>query len=236
MHRWNSLRWTTCVLALTALTLASCVSRGRYDEVAAENEALRARTIALRAQMTKLSRRSAELADVAAGLSEELQLRDGELEQLERERQELADDFDRWIVAGLIQMSLLADGLHVVLAEDVLFTSGSAELKAEGREILNALVTELEGIPYEIAVLGYSDNLPIGPELAKRYPSNWELAGARAASVVRFLQGKRISPEQLVAVSFGESHPIASNGTPEGRKTNRRIEIRLRPIVRSSGG
>jgi chemotaxis protein MotB len=224
MHRSN---WLMIAVAIVALPLASCVSRGKYDEVVADNEALRARTI-------ELSRNSAELADVAAGLSEELQLRDRDLDQLEQERQELSDDFDKWIVAGLIQMSLLADGLHLVLNEDVLFTSGSADLKDEGREALHLLVVELEGVPYEIAVLGYSDNMPIGVELAQRYPSNWELAGARAAAVVRMLQTEGISPEQLVAVSFGESHPIATNDTPEGRKTNRRIEIRLRPIVRTA--
>jgi chemotaxis protein MotB len=210
------------------MALAGCVNRGRYNELLAENEHLRARA-------SQLSRQSAELTDVAAGLSMELRLRDHELAQLEREQRELADELETWIVAGAIQMQLLADGLHVVLSEEVLFGSGSADLKPSGQQVLRQLVLELEQIPYEIAVLGYTDNLPVGGALAQRYPSNWELAGARAASVVRLFQSEGIPAERLLAVSFGESHPIASNDTPEGRAENRRVEVRLRPVVRQPG-
>jgi chemotaxis protein MotB len=216
------------VLVITSMALAGCVTRGRYNELLAENENLRART-------AQLSRQSAGLADVAAGLSMELRLRDHELAQLEREQRELAEELDAWLVAGTIKMLLLADGLHVLLSEEVLFTSGSADLKPSGQQILKQVVLELEQVPYEIAVLGYTDNVPIGGQLAQRFPSNWELAGARAASVVRLFHGEGIPAEQLLAVSFGESHPIASNDTPEGRAENRRIEVRLRPVIRQPG-
>jgi chemotaxis protein MotB len=216
------------VLVITSMALAGCVTRGRYNELLAENENLRART-------AQLSRQSAGLADVAAGLSMELRLRDHELAQLEREQRELAEELDAWLVAGTIKMLLLADGLHVLLSEEVLFTSGSADLKPSGQQILKQVVLELEQVPYEIAVLGYTDNVPIGGQLAQRFPSNWELAGARAASVVRLFHGEGIPAEQLLAVSFGESHSIASNDTPEGRAENRRIEVRLRPVIRQPG-
>jgi flagellar motor protein MotB len=44
-----------------------------------------------------------------------------------------------------------------------------------------------------------------------------------------------IPKQQLVAVSFGDTQPIASNDTPEGRAENRRIEVRLRPIIKDAG-
>ena len=58
-----------------------------------------------------------------------------------------------------------------------------------------------------------------------------ELAGARAASVVRLLEQEGVPSEQLLAISFGENSPVASNDTPESRSKNRRIEIVLRPVA-----
>ena len=135
------------------------------------------------------------------------------------------------MAAGTLKMQLLQDGLHLILSEDVLFTSGSADLHEAGKQVLVRLVAELEELPYQIGVLGYTDNVPVGPGLAARFPSNWELAGARSAAVVRLMAENGIPPEQLASVSFGETRPIASNDTPEGRAENRRIEVRLRPVV-----
>ncbi len=206
------------VVSLTALLLlAGCVSRGTYNEVVEERDQLR--------------RRSAALTGVAAGLGSELMLRDRQVALLEREQQELADEVARWAVRGAIQMQLLADGLHLILPHDVLFATGSAELSPEGRKLIAELVAEIKQQPYQIAALGFTDNAPVGPQLAKRYPSNWELAGARAASVVRLMQDEGIPANQLVAVSRGETGPIAPNDTPEGRAQNRRIDVRIRPVV-----
>ena len=66
--------------------------------------------------------------------------------------------------------------------------------------------------------------------LAERYPSNWELSGARAASVVRILIAGGVPPERLSAISLADTQPVAPNDTPEGRAANRRIEIRLVPV------
>jgi chemotaxis protein MotB len=82
---------------------------------------------------------------------------------------------------------------------------------------------------YEIDVVGNTDNMPFGHELAGRYPTNWELAGARAAVVVRHLQESGIDPTKLKAVSGGQYHPVASDDTPAGRASNRRTDLLLRP-------
>ena len=58
-----------------------------------------------------------------------------------------------------------------------------------------------------------------------------DAAGARAASVVRLMEAEGVPSAQLVAVSQGENQPIASNDTAEGRAQNRRIDVRIRPIV-----
>lgn len=206
------------VVSLTALLLlAGCVSRGTYNEVVEERDQFR--------------RRSAALTGVAAGLGSELMLRDRQVALLEREQQELADEVARWAVRGAIQMQLLADGLHLILPHDVLFGTGTTALSTEGQKLIVELVQELKQQPYQIAVLGFTDNVPVGPQLAQRYPSNWDLSGARAASVVRLMEREGVPASQLVAVSRGETGPIASNDTPEGRAQNRRIVVRIRPII-----
>ncbi len=128
-------------------------------------------------------------------------------------------------------MQLLADGLHILLPHDVLFASGSVELKSEGRKLLGELATEIKEQPYQIAVLGFTDNVPVASQHQAQFPSNWEVAGARAASVVRLMEAEGVPSAQLVAVSQGENQPIASNDTAEGRAQNRRIDVRIRPIV-----
>jgi chemotaxis protein MotB len=83
--------------------------------------------------------------------------------------------------------------------------------------------------PYRVEVEGHTDNRPIRERLAIRYPTNWELAGARSASVVRLLQSEGIAGTRMRVVSLAEFAPVASNDSDEGRAQNRRIEIRLRP-------
>ena len=76
---------------------------------------------------------------------------------------------------------------------------------------------------------GHTDNIPIGPVLAEKFSSNWELSVARAASAVRYLSGKGISSDRLSATGYGEYKPIASNDSDDGREQNRRVEVVLYP-------
>jgi len=205
-------------LATAFLLLSGCVTESSYNEVVKERNELR--------------QANAALEDETVEMGTELMLRDLEVAQLEREQQELADEVERWAVRGAIKMMMLADGLHLILPQDVLFASGTTTLSSDGHELIVELVKEINQQPYQIAVLGFTDNVPVGPKLAERYPSNWELAGARAASVVRVMQEEGVPATQLVAVSRGETEPIASNDTEEGRAQNRRIDVRIRPVVK----
>jgi chemotaxis protein MotB len=205
-------------LATAFLLLSGCVTESSYNKVVKERNELR--------------QSNAALADETVELGTELMLRDLEVAQLEQEQQELADEVERWAVRGAIKMMLLADGLHLILPHDVLFASGTTQLSDDGRDLIVELVQEINQQPYQIAVLGFTDNVSVGPKLAERYPSNWELAGARAASVVRVMEEAGVPANQLVAVSRGETEPVASNDTEEGRAQNRRIDVRLRPIIK----
>lgn len=218
---FSSLAYALFIVSMATLfLLTGCVTKGSYDEVLQ--------------QRNRLVRRNQELASVAVSLDRAVRLRDDEIAALETEQQELADEVTRWAVRGAIEMQMLADGLHLILPYDVLFESGGTEVSVEGRKLIVELVQEINQQPYQIAVLGFTDNVPVGPALVDRYPSNWELSGARAAGVVRVMESEGIPAAQLIAVSRGETGAIAANDTPEGRAQNRRIDIRIRPVVNSS--
>ncbi len=205
--------------------LSACVTQQKYDDLLAERDALVLSNERLTAQR-------GELADVAAALGTELVLRDREVAILKGTERDLRAELAVEIVAGEIEIALQRDGLHVVLPHSVLFAEGSSEIGANGREMVLKLVDDFQRIGAQIVVLGYTDDVPIGSQLAQRYPTNWELAGARAASVVRVFVEGGIEPRLLLAASAGESNPVAANDTPEGRARNRRIDIRLRPTGR----
>jgi len=218
-------RFSGVAIAFTgAILFAGCVSQSTYDEVVAQRDELSQEN-----QELLLEAVTAEV--IAVDLLAVLALADEEIVLMEAAQEELADEVAAWAVRGAIEMKLLADGLHIVLPHDVLFASGSVVLKPEGRQLLRELTAEINKQPYQIAVLGFTDNVPVGSQLRAQFPSNWEVAGARAASVVRLMQAEGVPAPQLIAVSQGENQPIASNDTPEGRAQNRRIDVRIRPIV-----
>ncbi len=114
------------------------------------------------------------------------------------------------------------------IKSEILFESGSADLKPEGEVVLLKLSEPLITFEEEITVHGHTDNRPINTQL---YPTNWELSTKRATNVVRFLVDKgSIKAERLTATGNGEYKPIESNDTPEGRARNRRIELSMMTI------
>src|SRR6185503_1769041 len=239
------------------MTVAGCVSSGRFVEVEQERDLLEARYEALQKQLDEASRTGeslaaekvtlaqerSELATEKAALEEKLaQLQSQEktlgskLREREEEARKLQSTYDGLVTnlkkelkAGQVEVKQLRDGLRVNVAQDILFDSGSAAVDGQGIEVLQRVASQLKRSSHQIVVTGHTDNKPIGPALIRQYPTNWELAGARAASVVRLFSDSGLPGRRLLAVSMADVHPVASNKTPEGRARNRRIEIRLRP-------
>jgi chemotaxis protein MotB len=136
------------------------------------------------------------------------------------------------IVADQVKIEQLENGIRVTMSNDLLFNPGSAELHPNGRAALEKIVAQLADMASQgnqIDVVGNTDDAPIGSELAERYPTNWDLAAARASIVVRYLQARGVDPTQMEAISDGQYHPIASNDTAAGRAQNRRTVLLLRP-------
>ncbi len=113
--------------------------------------------------------------------------------------------------------------VHIVLAADLLFPSGNADLGSNARERIQKVASLLKKTPYMINVVGHTDNVPIksGP-----FASNWELSVMRATTVARFLIEEMGVPASQFSVT-GHSYyqPHVDNDTSVNRAKNRRVEI-----------
>ena len=252
----RSRRWgRTSALLFAAAFLPACVTSGTHNEVVDERDALSKRVTELersseslgtervklideledlRIAQEKLDKDVRRLRQAEDELSTNLAAREAELAQRNSEVQKLrgtyeglVQDLEAEVAAGAIEIEQLREGLRLNLSQDVLFSSGSSDVNRAGRDVLRKVAERVQSTPHAIVVRGHTDNVPIS---SSRYPSNWELAGARAARVVRLLEKGGVGPQRLSAVSHGETQPRTSNATPEGRARNRRIEITLQPV------
>jgi chemotaxis protein MotB len=114
-----------------------------------------------------------------------------------------------------------------VVAGDVLFPEGGYQLSSGGEVALNQYVSKLKDLQNtKVVVYGYTDNLAAGPALQRAgIKDNIDLSSRRADNVVAYFRSQGMNPNILSAKGFGDTHPVASNDTPEGRAQNRRIEI-----------
>ena len=128
-----------------------------------------------------------------------------------------------------IQVEYKNGKVYVILPEKLLFKSGSITVDPKGIEALVQIAKALnEKNDVQIGVEGHTDNVPM--KESEKMKDNWDLSVLRATSISRILikQGG-ISDKRISAVGRGETMPIASNDTPEGRAKNRRTEIILTP-------
>ena len=144
---------------------------------------------------------------------------------LEQEYQQLQAELS----ADQAQIVLLEGKLKVTMVDQVLFSEGGFRLNPQAKAVLSKLVPTLSGLQQtKIVVDGYTDNVPIGPGLKREgISSNLELSSRRADVVVEYLVNQGVNQNLISAQGFGESDPVASNDTPEGRAQNRRIEVTL---------
>ena len=118
------------------------------------------------------------------------------------------------------------DKIIVTVGSAGSFPSGSATLTPEARDIMKKIADASENSKGVVTVSGHTDDVPL--VFGGRYRDNWDLAAARSASVVQELSSSgKINESNLQAISYGESRPVETNETIEGRAKNRRIEIEI---------
>lgn len=187
-----------------------------------------------KSQMLKdRTRLQASVEEMKAALAD-LSKRKAESEARLAEYRGLLERFKALIDAGKLQVKIVDGRMVVALASDVLFDSGSANLHKEGKAEITEVAGVLASIPNrKFQIEGHTDNVPIK---SATYPSNWELAAARAITVLKTVVDAGMPAQRISAASFGESKPAQSNETPEGRSANRRIEIVVVPDLSSLPG
>lgn len=142
----------------------------------------------------------------------------------------LRDRLQGDISAKNVEINRLRSQLSVRVLDKILFDTSSADILPQGLAVLDSVASALVDGDETIRIEGHTDTVPIGPVLKRKYFSNWELSGARAASVVRYLQYHHgIAPTRMEAVGFSEYRPVAPNDSDENRQRNRRVEIVLTP-------
>ncbi|MER2561918.1 MAG: OmpA family protein [Myxococcaceae bacterium] len=173
------------------------------------------------------------LEELTAALVE-LEKRRGEAEARVKEFRSLLARFRALIDAGRLKVRIVDGRLVVVLATDVLFGSGSAALSKEGRAAITEVATVLASLPKRaFQVEGHTDSVPIA---TSQFPSNWELAAARAITVAKTMIDAGLAANRISAASYADKKPTASNDSAEGKALNRRIEITILPDLSTLPG
>ncbi len=121
-------------------------------------------------------------------------------------------------------------GVQLRMHNGLIFKPGSAELSETADIILEDVVFMLSEYNMYLVVRGHATPDEVKPP----YPSVWELSGARAASVVRYLTDKGVKPTRMRAVAYGDTRPFKPGVDEESKELNRRVELFFhRPEVMS---
>jgi chemotaxis protein MotB len=177
---------------------------------------------------------AAATARATAAEADKAALEKAKAEELAKVRQNydnLTATLKSEIAAGEVTITQLKGKLTVNMVDRILFDSGQAEVRSDGKKVLEKVGQVLAGVAdKDIRIEGHTDNKPIVGELRNKYATNWELSTARATAVLRHLQDTvKLDGKTLVAAGYGEFRPVSPNDTPEQRALNRRIEIVLVP-------
>ena len=151
--------------------------------------------------------------------------------QLKTTYEKLVSDLQKQIENQEVTIKTFEEKISVTFVDRILFEFGKAKISPQGRKILGKIGNTLKNVRgKQIRVVGHTDDVPISPGYHYKFPSNWELSAARAASVVNYLQNEQgLDPANLEAVGRSFYEPIASNETAKGRAQNRRVNIIIVP-------
>jgi chemotaxis protein MotB len=151
-------------------------------------------------------------------------------EKGETQSEEMYEEISELVESYSIEDQLLLDYnaqfVEMDLSGSILFDSGSAEVREDARELLQKIASILEKYKNNIIEIeGHTDNVPIS---STRYENNRELSTERARKVYEYIdsQGDFIDSNMKIA-GYGESKPVATNSTEEGRARNRRVVIKI---------
>jgi len=126
-------------------------------------------------------------------------------------------------VSGAVRFENLEDGFKLIFGQELLFRSGSAQIRPQMLPVLKKIADFIRVSSYQVYIDGHTDAVPIHTD---RYKSNEELSIARAYNILEYLvKGCGVSPDRIAMGGYGALKPVAPNTTAQGRAKNRRVEI-----------
>jgi len=133
------------------------------------------------------------------------------------------------VAADKAQICRLQGAIKYTVNSDLLFRPGDWQMAERGKRIIAGFAAKLAPTQQnKILVSGYTDNAPIGPALQRQgITSNEILSQKRAENVMEYVVSLGVKPDLVSAQGFGDSNPVASNDTAQGRAQNRRVELSL---------
>jgi chemotaxis protein MotB len=135
----------------------------------------------------------------------------------------LVESLDPEVENRQVRVSMDSRGLVITLNQTAFFHSGAAEFDPSMYATLGKIASALSRIDNPIRMEGHTDSKPIHNE---RFRNNWELSSARAIAVLELLASRfDIAPARMAVAGYGDTAPISSNDTEEGRARNRRVDI-----------
>ncbi|MCM1272225.1 MAG: flagellar motor protein MotB [Clostridium sp.] len=157
-------------------------------------------------------------------LKEEYQNR-GE-EQSEEMYEEIVQSAEAYRIDTVINIDYTAQYVELDLNGSILFESGSARIKDDSKLFLQKIASILTKYRYcIIEIEGHTDNVPIS---TSSFENNRELSAERARSVYEYImEQENFIDSNMKITGYGDSKPVASNATEEGRAKNRRVSIKI---------
>jgi flagellar motor protein MotB len=210
------------VIVILSILLAACVIAA--FSFYTSNRDMKQTLQACEKRLSEQDKKVAELTEV-------------QVKQMKSTYDTLVSDLKDQIQKQEVTIKEFHEALSLNFIDRILFEFGKADLTPEGEKILKKVGEALKNIKgKKIRVTGHTDPIPIHPDYVQKFPSNWELSAARAASVVRYFQEKiGLDPKDMEAVGRSFYQPEASNDTKEGRARNRRVEILIAPQMEVKG-
>ena len=178
---------------------------------------LKAQVQSLTNELTAANQLIARLSEHQANLQNHV--------DLTRAEKDLFKALQPEIARGTVFIMQSGDGLTINLNSSLLFAPGHDQLQTDGKDALIRVGMVLKDFPgKQVQVAGHTDSVPIRGALQKKFPSNKELSDARAQHALEALQEGGLA-SNISAEGFGDSNPIATNDTAQGRAQNRRVEV-----------
>lgn len=126
------------------------------------------------------------------------------------------------VAQGKVRLLETSRGVTIEINDSILFPAGQAKLQPASINAMRAIASVLAESDFPITIEGHTDNVPIS---TPQFPSNWELSAMRATTVLRLFNDGGVGAERLTAIGYGETRPLETNTTLEGKARNRRVSI-----------